>query len=78
MVALLDAQAHQLHQLGGFYGAPVLGDGHGGVAVSLGGFGQQAGGAGVDAQGIGDGVREAFHGDTSFLLKFNFHAVIGR
>jgi NADH/NAD ratio-sensing transcriptional regulator Rex len=45
---------------------------------NFGGFGQQAGGAGVDAQGIGDGVREAFHGDTSFLLKFNFHAVIGR
>ena len=35
-------------------------------------------GASVDAQGIGDGVLEVFHGNTSFLLKFNFHAVIGR
>jgi len=35
------------------------------LVQSLGRFGQQAGGTGVDACGNGDGVLELFHGDTS-------------
>lgn len=66
-VPLLHPQAHQLHQLGGLDGAARLGDGDHRVAKVLGGFGQQAGGTGVDAQGIGDGVSKFFHGDTDVL-----------
>ena len=69
-VALLDAQAHQGHQLracGGF--AVCLGNGDGAVQ-GLDGLDQQPGGTCVDAHRVGDGVGELFYGDTSFLFLY--------
>ena len=49
-VALLHAQAHELHKLTGLDGDSVFGDGaKGGVLLCL--LGQKTGGTGVDAQG---------------------------
>ena len=64
-VALLNAQPHQRHQLGGGSGLAIL-PGDGNVAVQpFGGLDQQPGGAGVDAHGVGNGVGELLHDVSS-------------
>ena len=66
---LLDAQAHQGHQLGAPGGLAVgFGDGDGAVQ-GLDGLDQQPGGAGVDAHGIGDGVGELFHDKSALSVE---------
>ena len=63
----LDAHAHEGHELGGRGGLAAVSLGNSDGAVqALGGFGQQAGGAGVDAYRVGDGVLKLFHGECSF------------
>ena len=58
----LDAHAHEGHELGGRGGLAAVSLGNSDGAVqALGGFGQQAGGAGVDAYRVGDGVLKLFH-----------------
>jgi len=71
-VAVLDAHSHDLHQLGGLDGVAVLGDGHHSVAEALAELGKHAGGTGVDAQRILNGIVKLLHG--IYLLFIRKHA----
>src|SRR5699024_7187217 len=66
-VALLDAHAHEGHQLAHIAALAVLLDG-GGAGVALDDLDQQAGGTAMDAAGILNGILEFLH--RSFLLTF--------
>ena len=70
-IALLDAHTHQLHQLGGLNGIAILGNSDGGIGKVFGGLSQHAGGTGVDAQGIVDGVLKLLNNcNLRFYLSF--------
>lgn len=56
LVALLDGQPHQLHQLRGLHRLALLGNGDDGGLKALGHLGQLSGGAGVDAQLVTNGM----------------------
>ena len=64
--AAFDAQGHQGDEPGGGRGPAVCPDDGDGAGAGLGGLHQQPGGAGVDADGVGNGVGELLHDGTSF------------
>src|SRR5699024_10859454 len=66
-IALLDAHAHESHQLAHIAALSILLDG-GGAGVAFDDLDQQAGGTGMDAAGILNGILEFLH--RSFLLIF--------
>ena len=66
-IALLDAHAHEGHQFAHIAALAVLLDG-GGAGVALDDLDEQAGGTGMDAAGILNGILEFLH--RSFLLIF--------
>lgn len=65
-IALLNGQAHQLHQLGSLGFLVTLNDHNSGVGKTLCQLRQHAGGTGMDAQGIIYSISKFFYFDYSY------------